>query len=125
MYTWLITPNWNKRVIKLETYTKDLSSFTYEVGFLSGKFKLYTETDIMPDISKGVDILNCNYKTEIIEINDECWDKLYYNCDETTRYWIEDFLDDENLKKIGYYGWQLSNKQIIIKCDFTIERINI
>jgi hypothetical protein len=123
MFIWLVTPKWKKRVIKRELYTKDKQSFVHEVGFLSGIFKVYTEDAIYPNLLKGIDILHCEYETEIVEINDECWERLEYNCDEPTKCWVEDFLDDEPLKKINYYGWQLDKKEIIIKCDMNIERI--
>lgn len=124
MTTWLITPKWRKRVIKQETYVKGQESFIHEVGFLSGKFKIHTDEEIEPTIVKGIDILHCDYKIEIVEINDECWERVYYYCDEPTKYWVEDLLDDCKLKEIDYYGWKMAKKEIIIKCDVSIERIN-
>ena len=124
MAVWSVTPQWKKSVIERQEWTKDGQRFTYETGWRWGEFHVTTEDDNPPDLKAGVDIYNCDYETELYECTDGCWDECDYDeCDEETREWLEEFLEENSVFDLEEHGWSCSDTEMIIDCDMDIEMI--
>ena len=124
MATWSVKPEWKKSVIERQEWTKDGQSFIYENGWRSGEFLVYTDDDNPPDIESGVDIYSCGYETELVECFDGCWDDYDYDgCDDETREWLEEFLEDNSVFDLEEHGWYNSETEMIIDCNLIIEKV--
>jgi hypothetical protein len=124
MVTWSVTPQWKKSIIERQEWTKDGNTFIFELGWRWGEFHVYTEDDTPPELESGVSILNCEYEAEMIETSDGCWDDYdYSDCDDDTREWLEEFLEENSVFELEEHGWVLGDCEFIIDCDMNIEKV--
>lgn len=125
MATWKVEPTWKKSVIERNYYYKDDNMVMHETGWRWGSFYVYTDDDNPPKIESGVDIYNCGYESEMIETWDGCWeDTDLDDCDDDTREWVEEFLEENGVYDLEEHGWSLDESEMIIDCDLEITRIN-
>ena len=124
MATWKVTPTWKKSVIERNYLTKDGNRVCIETGWRGGEFLVFTEDDNPPDIEEGVDIYNCDYETELVETFDGCWETVDDDeCDEDTRAWLEEFLEENSWLDLEEQGWSQDECEMIIECPLLIERV--
>jgi hypothetical protein len=96
-----------------------------ETGWRWGEFLVHTDDDNPPNIEAGVDIYNCEYETELLETWDGCWeDRDYDDCDDETREWLEEFLEENSWLDLEEHGWVQDECEMIIDCDLKITRMN-
>ena len=125
MATWSVEPTWKKSIIERQEWSKDGQSFIYETGWRWGEFLVYTDDDNPPNIEAGVDIYCCGYETELVETWDGCWDDYDYDgCDDETREWLEEFLEENSVFDLEEHGWICGDTEMIIDCDLQITRVN-
>ena len=125
MAVWSVKPQWKKSIIERQEWTKDGQSFIYETGWRWGEFHVYTDDDNPPEITPGVDIYDCGYDSELIETSDGCWDDYDFDgCDDETREWLEEFLEENSVFDLEEHGWYNAETEMIIDCDMTIERVD-
>ena len=125
MAEWKVTPNWKKSVIERQEFIKDDNKVIIETGWRWGEFIVYTEDDTPPNLEPGVDIYNCGYDAELVECTDGCWEEHDTDeCDDETREWLEEFLDENSYFDLEEHGWMQSDTEMIIDCEMTIERID-
>jgi hypothetical protein len=125
MATWKVTPNWKKSVIELQYWRKDDQEFVYETGWRWGEFIVFTDGDEPPNLEEGVDIYSCGYEAELVECSDGCWDSYDYDdCDDETREWLEEFLEENSVFDLEEHGWYNTDTEMIINCDMTIEKVS-
>jgi len=126
MATWRVEPIWKKSIIEYNHMTKDDNELIVETGWRGGSFLVYTEDDNPPVLEPGVDILNCDYESEMLETFDGCWTEYHYDdCDDETREWLEQYFEDDNsFFDLEEHGWSFTDGEMIIDCDMTITRIN-
>jgi hypothetical protein len=61
----------------------------------------------------------------MIEMNDGCWEEHDMDeCDEETREWLEEFLEENSWMDLEEHGWTNTESECIIDCDPSIERID-
>lgn len=124
MVTWSVTPQWKKSIIERQEWTKDGNTFIFELGWRWGEFHVYTEDDTPPELEAGVSILDCGYESELVETSDGCWDDYdYSDCDDETREWLEEFLEENSVFELEEHGWVMSECEFIIDCDLNIEKV--
>jgi hypothetical protein len=125
MATWKVEPTWKKSVIERNYLTNGDNTLMIETGWRWGEFLVYTDDDNPPKIEAGVDIYNCEYETELIETWDGCWeDRDYDDCDDETREWLEEFLEENSWLDLEEHGWAQDECEMIIDCDLKITRMN-
>lgn len=126
MIAWIVKPEWKKSVIERNYLQKGDNRIMFETGWRWGEFRVYTEDENPPVLEPGVDIFNCDYEAEMLETEDGCWeDADYDDCDDDTREWVENFLEEGN----SWYdlmdnGWENIDSEMIIDCEMSIEREN-
>ena len=125
MATWKVTPLWKKSIIEYNHMTKDDNEIIIETGWRGGEFRVYTDDDTPPVLEPGVDIMNCGYDSELYETFDGCWEEHHYDdCDDETREWLDEFLEENSYFDLEEHGWIFSDSEFIIDCDMEITRIN-
>lgn len=125
MAKWSVTPSVKKSVVEYQEWSKDGQSFTYEIGWRWGEFIVYTDDDEPPELEEGVDIYCCGYESEVVGMDDGCWDETHYDdCDEETKEWLEEFLQDNSIYDLEEHGWTSGDTEVIINCEMNIERID-
>lgn len=125
MATWRVTPLWKKSIIEYNHMIKDDNELIIETGWRGGEFVVYTEDDNPPDLQPGVDIMNCGYESELYETFDGCWEEHHYDdCDDETREWLQEFLEENSYFDLEEHGWQFDETEFIIDCDMEIVRVN-
>lgn len=125
MATWRVTPLWKKSIIEYNHMIKDDNELIIETGWRGGEFVVYTEDDNPPDLKPGVDIMNCGYESELYETFDGCWEEHHYDdCDDETREWLQEFLEENSYFDLEEHGWQFDETEFIIDCDMEIVRVN-
>ena len=125
MALWKLEPSWKKSLIERMYYTKDGNTFMAETGWRWGEFTVETEDDKEPLIESGTDLWNCEYTVEMVEMNDGCWEEHDMDeCDEETREWLEEFLEENSWMDLEEHGWTNTESECIIDCDPSIERID-
>ena len=124
MAEWSVKPEWKKSIIERCYYTKDGNTFIVETGWRWGEFTVYTDDDNPPDIEAGVDIYNCDYETDLVDLDDGCWEEHDMDeCDEETQEWLEEYFEEGNsYLDLEEHGWSQSDTEMIIDCDLIIER---
>mgnify|MGYP003333860102 FL=1 len=125
MATWSVKPEYKKSIIERNYLSKGDNTIVVETGWRWGEFHVITEDDNPPNISEGVEITNCGYESEMIELNDGCWEDIDYDaCDDETREWLEEFFEDgNNWLDLEEHGWYQDQCQMIIDCDLLIEKV--
>lgn len=125
MAEWSVKPEWKKSVIERQYMSKDGNRIVIETGWRWGEFVVYTEDDNPPDIEAGVDIYNCGYDSELVECTDGCWEEHDFDeCDEETREWLEEFLEENSYLDLEEHGWTFDDCEMIIDCELNIERLD-
>lgn len=125
MATWSVKPTYKKSIIERQEWTKDGQSFICETGWRWGEFLVYTDDDNPPDIESGVDIYNCDYETELVECTDGCWEDYDFDdCDDETREWLEEFLEENSVFDLEEHGWYNGDTEMIIDCDLEITKLD-
>jgi hypothetical protein len=125
MATWRVSPLWKKSIIEYNHMIKDDNELIIETGWRGGSFMVYTEDDNPPELEAGVDIMNCGYESELYETFDGCWEEHHYDdCDDETREWLEEFLEENSYFDLEEHGWSFDDTEFIIDCDMEIVRIN-
>ena len=118
MAEWSVKPEWKKSVIERQYMSKDGNRIVIETGWRWGEFVVYTEDDNPPDIEAGVDIYNCGYDSELVECTDGCWEEHDFDeCDEETREWLEEFLEENSYLDLEEHGWTFDDCEMIIDCE--------
>ena len=124
MATWKVTPDWKKSVIERTEWIKDDQRMIHETGWRWGEFIVYTDDDTPPELEPGVDIFACGYESEMVECTDGCWEECDYDeCDDETREFVEEFLEENSIYDLEEHGWYCSETEMIIDCDMDIEMI--
>lgn len=123
--TWKVTPQWKKSIIEKTYWTKGPDTIIQVTGWRSGEFHVFTNGENPPDIEAGVDIYNCGYESELVEIYDACWEELDFDdCVDRVRELVEEFLDEGNsVFDLEEQGWVCNDTQMIIDCDLIIEKV--
>jgi hypothetical protein len=126
MATWSVKPVWKKSIIEYNHMTKDDNEIVVETGWRWGEFYVYTDDDNPPELEAGVDIMNCGYESELIATEDGCWEEIHYDdCDDETREWVEEFLEEGNSYfDLEEHEWIFSDCEFIISCEMEITKIN-
>lgn len=125
MATWKVTPLWKKSIIERSYMIKDGNRLMIETGWRWGSFEVYTDDDEPPVLEPGVDMFACGYECEMIETNDGCWEEYDYDdCDDETREWLEEFLEDNSWLDLEEHGWSNDDCEMIIDCEMSIEKVN-
>lgn len=124
MATWRVKPEWKKSIIERSYMIKDGNRLMIETGWRWGEFEVITEDDTPPVLEPGVDMFDCGYDCEMIETNDGCWEEYDYDdCDDETREWLEEFLEDNSWLDLEEHGWSNDDCEMIIDCDMIIEKV--
>jgi len=124
MAVWSVKPLWKKSIVERQYWTKDGNTFMYETGWRWGEFTVETEDDEPPVLEPGVDIYNCDYPSELVETEDGCWDDYDFDdCDDETREWLEEYLEENSVFDLEEEGWYNSDTEMIIDCEMEITRI--
>ena len=125
MATWSVKPTWKKSIIERNYLSKDGNTVMCETGWRWGEFTIETEDDNPPEIEAGVDIYNCDYDAELVELTDGCWeDHDYDECDDETTEWLEEFFEEGNSwLDLEEHGWIQGDCEMIIDCDLEIEKV--
>jgi hypothetical protein len=124
MATWSVKPEWKKSIIERQEWVKDDQRLIVETGWRWGEFHIYTEDDTPPVLESGVDMFDCGYDCEMIETNDGCWEEHDMDeCDDETREWLEEFLEDNSVFDLEEHGWSPGDCEMIIDCDMLIEKV--
>lgn len=126
MATWSVKPLYKKSIIEYNHLFKDGNTFIVETGWRWGEFLVTTEDDNPPVLEPGVNIMDCGYDSEMVETFDGCWEEHHYDdCDDETREWIENFLEEGNSYfELEEHGWIFDDCEFIIDCDMEITKIN-
>jgi len=121
MATWKVQPKFKKSTIERMFWEKDGNRFIDETGWRSGEFLVTTETDEPPVLESGVDIYSCGYEAELVETWDGCWnDRDYDDCDDETREWLEEFLEENSVFDLEQHGWNQIDCEMILDGDLEI-----
>ena len=125
MAVWSVKPQWKKSVIeRQEWYGPNNQRLIIETGWRSGEFTVYTDDDTPPNLEPGVDIFNCGYESEMVECFDGCWEEHDMDeCDEETREWLEEFLEENSYFDLEEHGWSYGDTEMIIDCEMDIEMV--
>lgn len=125
MAEWSVKPIWKKSIIERQEWSKGDNRLIVEIGWRWGEFAVYTDDDNPPQLEPGVDMFNCGYESEMIETSDGCWEEHdMYECDEETREWLEEFLEENSVFDLEEEGWVPGDTEMIIDCDMLIERVD-
>jgi hypothetical protein len=127
MAQWKVTPTWKKSIIERQTWSKPgvAGYITNATGWRWGEFVVTTEDDEPPELESGVDIYSCGYDSEMIELNDACWEETDIDlADEAEVEKIQEFLDENSILDLEEEGWSMDDCEMIIDCDMEIERID-
>jgi hypothetical protein len=128
MATWSVKPEWKKSIIERNYMTKDGNRLMIETGWRWGEFHIEmppSAGDTPPVLESGVDLYNCDYNCEMIELNDGCWEEHDFDdCDDETRTWLEEFFEEGNSwLDLEEHGWSNDDCEMIIDCDMLIEKV--
>lgn len=125
MAEWSVKPIWKKSIIERQEWLKGDNRLIVETGWRWGEFHVTTEDDNPPVLEAGVDIYDCGYDSELYECTDGCWEEHDMDeCDEETRVWLEEFLEENSVFDLEEEGWISGDTEMIIDCDMLIERID-
>ncbi len=125
MAEWSVKPIWKKSIIERQEWLKGDNRLIVETGWRWGEFAVYTDDDNPPQLEPGVDMFNCGYESEMIETSDGCWEEHDMDeCDEETREWLEEFLEENSVFDLEEEGWVPGDTEMIIDCDMLIERVD-
>jgi hypothetical protein len=123
MVEWSVKPIWKKSIIERQEWLKGDNRLIVETGWRWGEFAVYTDDDKPPELEPGVDMFNCGYESEMIETSDGCWEEHDMDeCDDETREWLEEFLEENSVFDLEEEGWLPGDTEMIIDCDMLIER---
>lgn len=125
MALWSIKPTWKKSIIERMYYHKDDNTVMIETGWRWGEFQCETDDDNPPLLEAGVDLWNCDYcSVEMIELNDGCWEEHDMDeCDDETREWLEEFLEENSYLDLEEHGWTQGDSEMIMDCDMEFEML--
>jgi hypothetical protein len=124
MAIWSIKPEWKKSLIERCYYHRGDNTFMVETGWRWGEFTVATDDDNPPNIKEDDDLYDCGYDVELVETTDGCWEEHDMDeCDEETREWLEQFLEDNSWLDLEEHGWIQGDTQMIISCEPIIEKI--
>ena len=125
MAIWSLKPTWKKSLIERMYFVKGDNKVMIETGWRWGEFTVETEDDNPPEIEAGADLWDCGYDVEMIEMTDGCWEEHDMDeCDEETREWLEEFLEENSWMDLEEHGWTNTESECIIDCDPEFERID-
>ena len=126
MAIWRVKPTWKKSIIERQQVVKDENEIVIETGWRWGEFLVYTDDHNPPEIESGVDIYDCEYKTELVETTDGCWEEHDFGgCDDETREWLEEFFEEGNSwLDLEEHGWTFDDCEMIIDCELDITRVD-
>lgn len=126
MATWKVTPQWKKSIIERQEWMgPNNQRFIVETGWRWGEFEVYTDDDTPPVLEPGVDMFACDYDCEMIETTDGCWEEHDMDeCDDATKEWLEEFLEDNSVFDLEEHGWTPTECEMIIDCEMTIEKVD-
>lgn len=125
MAQWKIEPTIKKSIIERCHYHKDGNTFIAETGWRWGEFECETEDENVPQIEDGTDLWNCDYEVEMLETWDGCWEEHDMDeCDEETREWLEEFLEENSYFDLEEHGWMSGDSEMIIGCDPKFTRLD-
>ena len=111
MAVWSVKPTWKKSIIERQRMVKDDNVLIVETGWRWGEFTVETDDDNPPNLESGVDIYNCGYISELVETNDGCWeDHDMDGCDQETREWLEEFLEENSTFDLEEHGWSYEDR---------------
>ena len=128
MTTWSVKPEWKKSIIERNYMTKDGNRLMIETGWRWGEFHIEmppSAGDTPPVLESGVDLYNCDYEAELIELDDGCWEEHDFDgCDIETTEWLEEFFEESNSwLDLEEHGWSIGRCEMIIDCDMLIEKV--
>jgi hypothetical protein len=126
MATWKVTPQWKKSIIERQEWMgPNDQRLIVETGWRWGEFEVYTDDDTPPNLEPGVDMFACGYDCEMIETTDGCWEEHDMDeCDEETKVWLEEFLEENSVFDLEEHGWTPTECEMIIDCEMTIEKVD-
>jgi hypothetical protein len=126
MATWKVTPQWKKSIIERQEWMgPNNQRMIVETGWRWGSFEVYTDDDTPPVLESGVDMFACGYECEMIETNDGCWEEHDMDeCDDATKEWLEEFLEDNSVFDLEEHGWTPTECEMIIDCEMDIEKVD-
>ena len=99
-------------------FRKDDNEIVIETGWRWGEFTVVTEDDNEPEIEAGANLWDCGYDVEMVEMTDGCWEEHDLDeCDEETREWLEEFLEENSWMDLEEHGWIQTECECILDCD--------
>jgi len=123
MAIWSVKPKQSKSIIERVYLKKSDQTIVIETCWSSGEFTVETEDENPPNIEAGVDIYNCDYPYELIETLDSWHEGVdMEKCNEETKKWLKEFLEDNSWIDLENQGWYQSDCEMIIENDLLIER---
>jgi hypothetical protein len=124
MAVWTVKPSWKKSLHERMHYVKDTNRFVAETTWRWGEFTITTEADNPPILEEGDDLYDCDYDVELVECSDgdDCYD--FDDCDDETREWLEEFLDENSYFDLEEHGWTQIETEMIISCEPEIELLS-
>ena len=125
MATWRVSPLWKKSIIEYNHMTKDDNELIIETGWRGGSFYVYTDDDNPPVLKPGVDILSCDYESELIETFDGCWEEHeFHGFTDAQEEKMREWLEENSCFDLEEKGWINSDTEMIINCEPEITRID-
>jgi hypothetical protein len=126
MAVWSIKPSWKKSIIERQYWSKEgvAGYIMHEIGWRWGEFTCVTEDDNPPELESGVDLFNCDYEVEMVELNDGCWEETEYDlADEEETEKVQLFLEENSVYDLEEDGWVMDECEMILDCDPEIEKL--
>jgi hypothetical protein len=126
MAVWSIKPSWKKSIIERQYWSKEgvAGYIMHEIGWRWGEFTCVTEGDTPPELESGVDLFNCDYEVEMVELNDGCWEETEYDlADEEETEKVQLFLEENSVYDLEEDGWVMDECEMILDCDPEIEKL--
>lgn len=124
MAKWKMQPSEVKCIEEVENFTKDGNTIEVTTYYRWGSFIVETEDDNVPEIDEGDNIWDTPYKVQLIETTDSVSnDYDSWGCDEETKEWLEEFLEDNSIEDLADEGWESEGTETRILCDIEFERM--
>jgi hypothetical protein len=125
MARWKIEPTWKKSLIEKQHFTKEGKTIIVETGWRWGEFYCETEDDTPPVIEEGADLFSCGYDVEMDYTDDGCWeDYEFFGFTEEEEEEIQEWLNENSFLDLMDEGWELSDGEMFITCDPSIEKVD-
>lgn len=123
MAVWSLEPTMKKSLVERTYWRNDKGEqLVHDIGWRWGKFTVYTEDNVKPEIKDGDNLWDCGYDVEMEEMTDGCWEEYDYDdVSPETQEWLEEFLDENSTFDLEEHGWHHADTECWITCEPEIE----